>query len=108
MTPRSALVLVAGLLLLAPPVNGQDTLVVIRPGRADVGTAAERRALAIFNTPATRRIVGADSIAPEDEVVGDVAVLDGPLWVGGTIRGRLVARITSYNVCYTKLLRALR
>jgi len=88
---RCGSLLFALTLAIALPLAAQDTVVVIRQGRTGLGTAAERRALAVFNASGTLRIVGADTIARSDVVEGDVAVLDGPLRVDGTIRGDLVA-----------------
>ena len=45
----------------------------------------------MFNAPGSRRIVGPDTIGPGDAIEGDVAVLEGPLLVEGTVRGDLVA-----------------
>ena len=42
---------------------------------------------ALYNAPATMRAVGSLEIAAGREVQGDVAVLDGPLTVGGRITG---------------------
>jgi len=88
---RSGSLLFAASLVIALPLGAQDTVVVIRQGRTGTGTAAERRALAVFNASGTIRIVGADTIASSEALEGDVAVLDGPLRVDGTIRGDLVA-----------------
>lgn len=43
-----------------------------------------------FNRPETIRITGESRIARGAEVVGDVAVLGGPLRVAGRVRGRIV------------------
>jgi hypothetical protein len=45
----------------------------------------------LYNAPATLRVNGRLDVAPEREIVGDVAVLNGPVTVSGRITGRLVA-----------------
>jgi hypothetical protein len=91
MMARFALVTLAAVLGLAPGATAQDTVVVTRRGEAQIGTAAERRAVAIFNDADTRRIEAADTIEPSEIVDGSVAVFDASLRVEGTIRGDLVA-----------------
>ncbi len=48
-------------------------------------------AVGIYNASSTSRITGPLDIAPEREIIGDVAVLNGPVVVSGTITGTLVA-----------------
>ena len=50
-----------------------------------------REAAALFNSTATLRSTSSLSIEEGREVVGDVAVLNGPLTIGGRIRGRVIA-----------------
>jgi hypothetical protein len=45
----------------------------------------------LFNAPGTLRSSGRLDIAPGREVRGDVAVLNGPLTIGGRVTGRVVA-----------------
>lgn len=78
--------------LLIPSAGlAQDTVVVIRPGVAALGTPAARRAVALFNDPGTTRVFGADTVGPDMVITGHVGVLNGPLRVEGTILGDLVA-----------------
>jgi len=50
-----------------------------------------REVVELFNAPGTLRANGRLEIAAEREVQGDVAVLNGPLTIAGTITGRVVA-----------------
>lgn len=45
----------------------------------------------LFNAPSTLRSNGSLNIAPGREVRGDVAVLNGPLTIGGKVTGRVIA-----------------
>lgn len=48
-------------------------------------------AVGIYNASGTSRITGPLDVAPGREITGDVAVLNGPVVVSGTITGTLVA-----------------
>ena len=48
-------------------------------------------AVGIYNASGTSRITGPLDVAPGREITGDVAVLNGPVIVSGTITGTLVA-----------------
>jgi hypothetical protein len=50
-----------------------------------------REAAALFNSSAALRLKGRLDIEREREVVGDVAVLNGPLTIGGRVTGRVIA-----------------
>ena len=76
------------LLLLA--LAAQDTVVIQPSGRYQDGPA-ERRAVAVFNAPATMRVLGDHTIARDVAISSDVAVLDGPLRIEGRVVGNLVA-----------------
>lgn len=78
------------LALVAVPLAAQDTVVVTHPGR-DGQSAAERRAVAVFNAAGTMRVLGSHTIGRNLVVDGSVAVVDGPLRVEGRIAGDLVA-----------------
>jgi hypothetical protein len=56
---------------------------------ADLPAAVAEEVVAFFNDPATIRILGESRLPPEAELVGDVAVLNGPLTIAGRIRGRV-------------------
>jgi hypothetical protein len=78
-------------LLVGPAVclQGQDPVVVIRPG-GDEDERAAVRAVQIFNRSSTFRIFGSHSIRRDDIYEGDVGVYDGHLVVSGIIEGDLV------------------
>jgi len=85
--------LLVGAIVLAGPSGllAQDTL-VIRRGEIPSQTARLYQwAVDVFNASSTTRVVGALTIDRDARYTGDVAVLNGPLVVEGTITGRLVA-----------------
>lgn len=73
------------LLLLAAGAAGAQPRVQALP--RDV----VREVVAIYNAPETMRADGRLDISIDQEVRGDVAVLNGPLTVAGHVRGRIVA-----------------
>ncbi len=78
------LTLVACALLTAVmPLGAQQ-----REGR---GTSVMSSAVSIYNAPATTRISGALDVPADSTMRGDVAVLNGPLMIAGSITGTLVA-----------------
>lgn len=91
----SGLVL-TGALLPAVPAAAQDTVVVRRDTVVMVtrptGTVGdiERWAVDVFNAPRTTRVFGPLRVESGSTIPGDLAVLDGPLIVYGTITGDLV------------------
>ena len=50
-----------------------------------------RAAASLFNAPTTTRVFGRYDVAATTTIEGDVAVLDGPVTIGGHITGRLTA-----------------
>lgn len=80
-------------------------VVVAAPGRAQEREAARdsvpdprglprevsTQVIDLFNAPSTLRSTGQLDIAAGREVRGDVAVLNGPLTIGGRVTGRVVA-----------------
>lgn len=90
MTSRFTRMTIALVLAWSGSAAAQDTVVVTRRG-TQAGTAAERRAVAVFNDSSTRRIEGSDTIGPSEVVQSSVAVFTGVVRVEGTIRGDLVA-----------------
>jgi hypothetical protein len=89
---RRALAALAVALVVIPgaPAVAQDT-VVVRPGRPSRGLGVARWAVDRFNAPATIRGYGPFVVDTGEVLRGDVAVVDGPVTVWGTIRGDLVA-----------------
>jgi hypothetical protein len=78
--------------LPASPALAQDT-VVVRPGRLQARgpRGVAQWAVDLFNAPGTTRAFGAFTVDRDQSVLGDVAVVDGPVTVLGTISGDLVA-----------------
>ena len=50
-----------------------------------------RSAIARYNAPATRRVTGAFDVPAATVIIGDVAVLNGPVTIAGHIQGSLIA-----------------
>lgn len=89
---RAGFALAAAFLAGAQSLAAQDTVVVVRQGAAlSPATRVARRAVDVFNAPTTSRVFGRLVVAVDDVHVSDVAVLEGPVLVEGTIRGDLVA-----------------
>ncbi|UCG85669.1 MAG: BamA/TamA family outer membrane protein [Gemmatimonadota bacterium] len=86
------LLTIGGLLML--PVSGvaaQDT-VLVRPRQAPSRTSELRQwAVDFFNAATTTRVIGELTIESDTTYTGDLAVLDGPLLVEGTVDGTVVA-----------------
>jgi hypothetical protein len=93
-TRRSIRLFLATVLSVLPvtPAVAQDT-VVVRPGRLQArGTwGVALWAVDLFNAPGTKRAFGPFTVDRGQAVLGDVAVVDGPVTVLGTISGDLVA-----------------
>ncbi len=80
----SVVVLVGAVLAAASPLGAQTPEVIAMP-------AEDAEALfAFFNRPETIRMNGESRIARGAEVNGDLAVLGGPLYVAGRVRGDVV------------------
>ncbi|HEX7117300.1 MAG TPA: hypothetical protein VF212_00835 [Longimicrobiales bacterium] len=74
----------AAVLAAAAPAAAQD------PRPFEIPAEVKAELFEFFNRPGTIRMTGASRIASGAEVVGDVAVLGGPLHVAGRVRGRVV------------------
>src|SRR5690606_6943439 len=81
---RWAAAALAALLVTAAPAAAQEA--------RQIAVAPERAAelFDFFNRPETVRMTGASRIARGTEIVGDVAVLGGPLQLAGRVRGSVV------------------
>lgn len=69
----------------------QDTVVVARDRRQARGGGTAQWAVDLFNAPGTFRVFGPLTLDSATHVRGDVAVVDGPLVLYGSIDGDLVA-----------------
>lgn len=74
------------LLVMAPVLTAQP-----REGREPRGGSAVAIAVSTWNAVATRRVSGPLDLPVGEELPGDVAVLNGPVTLGGRITGSLVA-----------------
>jgi len=85
---RLALLTFTAVLTLAPleTAYAQQT-----PRRQPVPAEVRADVDAVFNSPLTRRIIGPVTIGPDDFVATDLAVLDGPLVIRGTVSGSVLA-----------------
>lgn len=83
--------LVAAATLFPAVTQAQDTVVVARGRLAARASSVERWAVDLFNAPGTTRAFGPFTLEAGRAVLGDVAVLDGPAVVRGTVSGDLVA-----------------
>jgi hypothetical protein len=82
-----------------------DTVVVVRPGRIPSRIyQVEQWAVDLFNHPRTTRVVGQLVIDRAARYTNDVAVLGGPLVVGGVIEGDLVAINSDLEVLSTAVI----
>lgn len=82
-------VAVAALLTAAAPAAAQDTVIVVRDRAQRDGI--RQWAVDVFNAAGTLRALGAFTLDSGRAVAGDVAVLNGPAVVYGTVAGDLVA-----------------
>jgi hypothetical protein len=90
----TAALLALGFLALGPcarQATGQDTVIVTRDVQRVRTTHIEQWAVDRFNAQGTIRVFGELTVRDGDWLDGDVAVLDGPVVVYGTITGDLVA-----------------
>ncbi len=95
---RNRIVALAGLLLaaLASPASAvQDTVTVVtagdpREGSLDITSAAARRAVSVFNDPATRSAFGDIDLDAGEITNGSIAVVEGTARLAGTVRGDAV------------------
>jgi cytoskeletal protein CcmA (bactofilin family) len=88
-----ATLLALGFLAVGPcarDATAQDTVIVSRDVRRLRTTGIEQWAVDVFNAPGTLRTFGALTVDRDQRLDGDVAVLDGPVVVLGTITGDLV------------------
>jgi hypothetical protein len=93
-TRTIATLLALGVLALGPcarRAGGQDTVIVSRDARRAQTAGIEQWAVDLFNAPGTIRAFGLLTVRDGERLDGDVAVLDGPVEVYGTITGDLVA-----------------
>jgi cytoskeletal protein CcmA (bactofilin family) len=95
MSPRTIATLLAlGFLAVgrcARDATGQDTVIVTRDVRRLQTTGIQQWVVDVFNAPGTLRTFGALTVDGAQRLDGDVAVLDGPVTIFGTITGDLVA-----------------
>lgn len=92
-TTRTATTFAALMALGAGPcarhVAAQDTVVVRR--QAGGQTHIAQWAVDVFNAPRTTRYFGSATVESGRRIDGDLAVIDGPLVVSGTVTGDVVA-----------------
>lgn len=99
----AALASLAGFAGIAGTALAQDTTITIRPGRRAAGAAGEERlavrelprdvaeeVIRFFNGPGTLHFSGSTRIPPTRGIDGDVAILGGPVMIGGRVSGALV------------------
>ena len=95
MSPRTVATLLAlGFLAVGPcarDATGQDTVIVTRDVRRLQTAGIRQWVVDVFNAPGTLRTFGALTVDGAQRLDGDVAVLDGPVMIFGTITGDLVA-----------------
>ncbi|MBI3792909.1 MAG: BamA/TamA family outer membrane protein [Gemmatimonadetes bacterium] len=89
MTLAALAALGALVLVHAPAARAQDRD-DYRPRRT-VPASVSRELVDIYNAERTRRLRGSSTIEEDEDIRGDVAVLDGTLTVRGLVRGRVVA-----------------
>jgi hypothetical protein len=85
------------LVLVAAPAPLQDTTIVIHP-ESSSATLAPRvlprvvsdEVIRFYNEPSTTRLVGRTRLPHGNEWRGDVAVRNGPVFVGGRVQGTLL------------------
>jgi hypothetical protein len=88
---RGFLSVYALLVTSAVGMVAQDT-VIVRPGRApSQSSALPQWAVDFFNASTTTRVVGELTVSSDTTYSGDLAVLDGPLVIAGTVEGTVVA-----------------
>jgi hypothetical protein len=83
---RSGLGLALGFVLVAAPLAGQEP----PDSEGELPREVALEVIEFFNRRETVRMSGDVRIAPGSELVGDMAVLGGPVSVAGRIHGRLV------------------
>jgi hypothetical protein len=87
------LTLLAVALVIAPPCAGAQQPDTARSERAQHITLPANIALdaaELYNAPAALRSTGRLTIPSSQTVTGDVAVLNGPLMIGGHVTGRVI------------------
>ena len=83
---RCAARLVAGLLL----VLGAERAAAQERTPGTLSPVVAREAAGVYNTPTTLRVLGAYDVPADEEVDGDLAVIEGPVSIAGRVRGRVV------------------
>lgn len=85
--------LLAGVLLSAvgAPLRAQVTDTVVSSAERTLPRDVQREAARLFNETAALRSDGRVSIQAGQEVRGNVAILNGPLTIGGRVTGRVIA-----------------
>ncbi len=76
----------AAALFVAAPLPAQER----EPSAGQLPATVAEEAVSLYNAPGTTRLTGETRLAPDAELAGDVAVLQGPFVVAGTVRGRVV------------------
>lgn len=91
----TALMLLA--VLASAPAAAQDTAIVIHPESTGVAPEPQElprlvaeEAIRLYNAPTTTRLVGRTRLPRGNEWRGDVAVRNGPVFVGGRVLGTLL------------------
>jgi hypothetical protein len=87
---RAICLLGGAALAVAGRAVAQDTVVVVRDRRPRAD-GVHQWAVDAFNAPGVYRIFGPGTLDSTSHVLGDVAVVDGPLVVYGSIDGDLIA-----------------
>jgi len=85
------------LALLLALVAVQDTTIVIHPDSSSatlqprmLPRVVAEEVIRFYNTPTTTRLVGRTRLPPGNEWRGDVAVRNGPVFIGGHVQGTLL------------------
>jgi hypothetical protein len=76
----------AAAILAAAPLTGQER----EPSTGPLPATVAQEAVDLYNAPGTTRLTGETWLAPDAELTGDVAVLQGPFVVAGIVRGRVL------------------
>ncbi|MEJ2677935.1 MAG: polymer-forming cytoskeletal protein, partial [Gemmatimonadota bacterium] len=73
-------------LFVASPLTAQER----EPSTGPLPETIAQEAVDLYNSPGTTRLTGETRLAPGAEMVGDVAVIQGPFVVAGTVQGRVL------------------
>ena len=85
----AALVAIGVLSCVSAPAHAQDRDEY--RSRRTVPTSVAAELVDVYNAERTRRLRGPATVEEDEDIRGDVAVLDGTLTVRGLVRGRIVA-----------------